>query len=126
RDVADRNGGEKIGLALDGGVVCPGLRLAVAAVPPRLSASAMMAPPCRMLKRLLSSSRATSSPVTRSAEIWVILNPRNSANGGCSTAASLNSLIAFGSGHKLTRARNCGARMPRVLVHYNTRRVTAA
>src|SRR5690242_9389109 len=48
----------------------------------------MMAPPCMIPKRLLRSSRATSSAVTRSGETCVILRPRNSANGGCLLAAS--------------------------------------
>src|SRR5262245_20069934 len=41
-----------------------------------------------MPKRLLRSSRPTSSAVTRSGEMWVILRPRNSAKGGCLWAAS--------------------------------------
>src|SRR5690348_4036373 len=66
----------------------PGLRLAVVAVPPRLSAKAMRAPPCMIPKRLLRSSRAASSAVTRSGDMCVILRPRNSAKGGCLFAAS--------------------------------------
>src|SRR5215471_19166732 len=71
----------------------PGLRLAVVAVPPRLSASAIRAPPCMIPKRLLRSSRATSSAVTRSGDTWVTLSPRNSAKGGCLFAASFICLL---------------------------------
>src|SRR5215510_13038808 len=69
-------------------VDCSGLRLAVVAVPPRLSARAIRAPPCMIPKRLLRSSRATSSAVTRSGDTWVTFSPRNSANAGCLLAAS--------------------------------------
>src|SRR5262249_38187242 len=55
---------------------------------PRLSARAIKAPPCIIPNRLLRSSRATSSAVTRSGDTCVILRPRNSAKGGCLWAAS--------------------------------------
>ena len=87
RGVADRDAGEEIGLALDrGGDLRRAGRLATAAVPPRLSASAISAPPCSTPLRLLSCSVTTISAVTRSGDTWVIFMPMKSANGGCRSA----------------------------------------
>src|SRR5579885_1673536 len=66
----------------------------------------MSAPPCMMPWRLFSSSRATSSAVTRSGETWVILMPRNSAKGGCLRAASFMATLQ----HEKTRARGLRSR----------------
>src|SRR3974390_805714 len=90
----------------------PGLRLAIVAVPPRLSASAISAPPCMMLKRLLNSSRIASLAVTRSRDTCVILMPSQCAKGGCCRAASLTSrsLIPKSSSTHKERARACRPR----------------
>src|SRR5262245_44564480 len=65
-------------------VEAPGGRFATAAVPPRLSASAISAPPCSVLFRLVSCGVTGSSAVTRARETWVIFMPMKVANGGCS------------------------------------------
>src|SRR5947207_5902677 len=65
----------------------PFAKLAIVAVPPRLSASAMTAPPCNAPKRLLRSSRTGSSATTLSGETWIILMPSKAANGGCCSAS---------------------------------------
>ena len=84
--VALGNAGEEIGLALDrGGRATRCGRLAVAAVPPRLSAKAIRAPPCMTRLRLVRFSVTRSSAVTRSGETWVIFMPMKAANGGCSS-----------------------------------------
>src|ERR1700734_605769 len=65
----------------------PGGRFATVAVPPRLSASAITAPPCSVPKRLLCTSRTGISATTLSLETWVIFMPMKSANGGWNSAS---------------------------------------
>ena len=76
-------------------VICPGPRLATAAVPPRLSASAISAPPCSTPLRLLSCSVTTISAVTRSGDTCVTFMPMKSANGGCRSARQVPDVLSF-------------------------------
>src|SRR5262245_2983780 len=89
-------------------VVAPLGRLAMVAVPPRLSASAMMAPPCRMPKRLPSSSRTTSSATTRSRDRWMTFRPRKSAKGGCVSASGRMGFLVLQMANSEWRVANRG------------------
>src|SRR6202451_2311082 len=71
----------------------PSGRLAKVAVPPRLSASAMIAPPCMAPNRLLSSSRTKISASTLSLETCVTFIPIKLANGGCNSASRFMSWL---------------------------------
>ena len=86
RGVADRDDGEEIGFALDRRGTAPLGRFATVAVPPRLSASAMTAPPCSTSPVVQSSGRTCIEATTRSGPTslsWMPSNPGNSGLNIC-------------------------------------------
>ena len=80
--LAERAGGEEVGLALDrrGGGACRQVEEARGAA--EIVGEPITAPPCSTPLRLVSSSRTTSSDTTRSGDTWVNVIPKKRPNGG--------------------------------------------
>src|SRR4051794_35928701 len=96
--LAHRDRPEEVGFALDRGRPCAVRQLRTLAVPPRISAKAMIAPPCRTPLRLAKSASTVNSASTRSREALVMRTPMNRANAGwaSSTVLDRSASVSFG------------------------------